>query len=428
MFSSSFTGGLKLPSYGSRLIPDIVQVPLPDQATVLLQQHRGEPCVLQVKKGGQVKRGSILGLSSHTAVHSPVSGQVTRIETSFVLPNAQNTIAITIESDSSGATDYAYLQDEHNLGKLIKAGINDEGTVTMPVLEKVQLARASQVKTLIINTLDELLISSSKSYLLANFGTEVQKGIDILLRMTGAKQAVLVAYTPDLARLDQSLLNQDSIQVLAVPPKHPQHMDQLLVQAVSRQEYPAQKKPEDLAFSIFSIETAYWLSQCLSQSLPQLEKYLTLSGSGLDQHRNLLVSIGTPLKQVLQNTGLDQQQVGKVIVGGALTGRAISSLDMPVTKDMPQVIVLDKDKLYTPIAEACIKCGYCVQACPMRLMPFLISGFSEGGHYSLAAKNDIFSCIECGCCAYVCPVLIPMVQWIQLGKSMLTAQRSQEHV
>ncbi len=428
MFSSNFTGGLKLPSPKSAKVPGVDQVPLPEQATVLLKQHQGEPCFLQVKKGTTVKQGSILAQSSQTAVHSPVSGKVARIETNYMLPNAQTTTAVIIDSDSAGATDYAYLQDEYNLGRIIKAGINDAGSVTRPLMHIVQQARTKKIKTLIVHALDELMLTGCKTYLLAQQAPAVLQGIKTLLSLTGATQAVIAVYAPVSEQVDTTLLNQDNIQVLPVPAKHPQHKEQLLVKAVSGEEYSGDKEPEDLGLSVVNVETAFTLNHCLQDYQPQLEKFITLSASNLDSHKNLLVNIGTPLEQVLQYAGLNPQEAAKVVSGGILTGQALSSLQLPVTKEMSQLIVFDQSQLYTPVTEACMKCGYCAEACPMRLMPFLISGYSEGGHYEMAAKNDIFSCIECGCCAYVCPAKIPMVQWIQLGKSMLTAQRSQEHV
>jgi electron transport complex protein RnfC len=354
---------------------------------------------------------------------------VTKIETNFFLPDGRQTTAVIIESDSAAESDYAYLQNEYSsLGRIIKAGIHDASSTTRPLMSIIQQARTSRIKTLIVHALDELLLTGCKSFLLAYHAQAVLQGVQTLLRLTGAQEAVIAVYSPVYNRLDIQSLSQDNVRIMPVAAKHPQHMDQLLVKAVSGEEYPAGDTPENLGLSIISAETAFALQHCLNECQPQLEKFVTVSGSGLSSHKNLLVNIGTPLEQVLQYAGLNPQEVAKVVAGGMLTGQAVSSLEMPVSKDMTQIIALDKDHLYTPITDVCMKCGYCVQSCPMRLMPFLISGYSESGHYELAAKNDIFSCIECGCCAYVCPAKIPMVQWIQLGKSMLNAQRSQEDV
>ncbi|MFP4392917.1 MAG: RnfABCDGE type electron transport complex subunit C [Desulfohalobiaceae bacterium] len=428
MSPATFSGGIKLLTRYPSQIPELLQPPLPEEATVLMQQHQGEPCALQVKKGSLVQRGQLLGQSSQTAVHSPVSGKITQVDTNFALPNAQYSTAVVIESDPSSEQETLPLQAEDTLGLLIQAGIHDAGQLSRPLLEKVQLARTNQVHTLIISALDELLLRGSKTYLLAREWAVMEQGLRLLLRLTGAKQAVLAVYSPVLDQLEQPKASQGDIQMLSVPPRHPQNMDRLLLLAVHGQECPVEKRPEDFGYSVLSAETAYTLQQSISLKQPQLQKFLTLDNPGLLGNKNLLVHIGTPLRQVLEYAGLNLEDAGKVIVGGPLTGRAISNLDTPVTKDMSQIMVLDREHVFQPSQEVCIKCGYCVEVCPMRLMPFLLSGFSEGGHYDMAAKNDIFSCIECGCCAYVCPARIPMVQWIQLGKSMLNAQRSQENV
>ncbi|MFO8032465.1 MAG: RnfABCDGE type electron transport complex subunit C [Desulfohalobiaceae bacterium] len=428
MSPAAFNGGIKLLARYPSEIPELLQPPLPEEATVLMQQHLGEPCSLQVKKGALVQKGQILGQSSKTTIHSPVSGKITNVDTNFVLPSAKNTTAVSIESDSSAEQESLTLQAEDTLGLLIQAGIHDSGQVSRPLLEKIQLARTQQVHTLIISALDELLLRGSKIHLLARQGTEVEQGLKFLLRLTGAKQAVLAVYSPVLNQLEPEKWNQGYIKILPVPPRHPLNMDKLLLLAAAGQECPAEKTLEDFGYSVFSAETAYTLQQTASSKQPQLQKFLALDSPGLQGPKNMLVHIGTPLRQALEYAGLSLEDAGKVIVGGPLTGQAISNLDTPVTKDISQIMVLDREHIFQPSQEACIKCGYCVDVCPMRLMPFLLSGFSEGGYYDMAAKNDIFSCIECGCCAYVCPAKIPMVQWIQLGKSMLNAQRSQEHV
>ncbi len=428
MSPAAISGGIKLLSRYPSQIPELIQPSPPEEATLLMQQHQGEPCALQVKKGGVVQKGQVLGQSSQTAIHAPISGKITKVDPNFVLPNTQYTTAVVIEADPSSKQDTLPLQAQDTLGLLLDAGINDAGQVSRPLLQKVQLARSKQVQTLIISSLDELLLRGSKLHLLASQPEEVKQGIRLLLRLTGARQALLAVYSSVLGHLEQDKWDQQDIQFLPVPPKHPQNMDRLLFFAASGQECPAERTLEDFGYSVFSAETAYNLQQCVSSKQPQLQKFMTLDSPGLKGPQNILVHIGTPLRQTLEYAGLNLESAGKVIVGGPLTGQAISNLDTPVTKDMSQIMVLDREHIYYPCQEACIKCGYCVDVCPMRLMPFMISGFSEGGHYELAAKNDIFSCIECGCCAYVCPARIPMLQWIQLGKSMLNAQRSQENV
>ena len=228
--------------------------------------------------------------------------------------------------------------------------------------------------------------------------------------------------------LDKAAAIPETVRVVPLAAKHPQHRDPLLVSALTGQEYPAESSPLELGIASFSLETASTLSAVVNHGEPYTHKALTVLGPEPEEQSNLLVPLGTPIRHILQHLGRDSDSVAKVIVGGPLTGTALSSLDYPVTKEMDQIHFHKTEDRIDFSSHVCVKCGYCVEVCPMRLMPFLLSGYCSTGYVDMAADNDIFSCIECGCCAYVCPVNIPMVQWIQVGKSQLSTKLRSEAV
>jgi electron transport complex protein RnfC len=420
MRTASFPGGLRLPSTPVDF-QDFEVLPVPEKLIIPARQHHGEPATATVKKGQVVKKGQIVAESADTAMHATVSGKVSEIDKNFQHISGDVVPAVILESDGEESASYAYMEQLQSLGKLLRGGLLDFSRTSHPLLDRISRAQIVKTRTLIINGLDELFLQGTNATLLATKTAEVLEGVRILQQFTGAEQVSIAIYE-NLAALRSALQEHaPGYRIVPVKAKHPQHLDQPLVLALTGEEYPVEMNPEDLGIVTLRAETAYAAYRAVQHNEPFLEKYVTVSGSGLAKPRNLQARIGTPVRQILEFLGMDTESLGKVVVGGPLTGRALQNVDTPVTKETHQIYLQSKDDLVAFSSEVCVKCGLCVKVCPMRLMPFLLSGFSEGGYFDMAEKNDIFSCIECGCCAYVCPVKIPMVQWIQLGKTALRA-------
>ncbi len=427
MKAASFSGGLKLNVPRDLQLSEIETMPDPQRVVVPLKQNRETSCSLLVQKKSEIRQGSMLGESPSCAVHASISGQVTEIDKNFSLLSGEIATAVTIESTGQQADQDQELKDLQPMGKILRSGLNDFSPEPRPLLEKIALAQKKNVHTLIINGLDEFLVQGYQSTLLATKTSEVLEGVRLLQEIIGAETVYIALYDQAIQALKALQEQNTSFYIKPLQAKHPQHKERLLSSVITRQEYPPEVFPEELGISIISAETAYVLNRVVVNNEPVIGKLVTIAGSDLDTPRNIQVKIGTPIQEVLEYVGCNTEDIEKIIVGGPLSGQAIGDLMFPVTKETHIIYIQKTRDIVTFSSNVCIKCGYCVEVCPMRLMPFLISGFSEGGHYDLAEKNDIFSCIECGCCAYICPARIPMVQWIQVGKSVITAQRSTEH-
>ncbi len=429
MRAASFSGGLKLPvPESAEEIKPLEIMPPPEQITIPLKQHVGSSCDPLVKKGAQIKRGSLLGETHVATIHASLSGKVAEVNKSFTHFSGEKVPAITIEAEGDDTPAAEYMQGKQAMGKILFSGLVDGDRESMPVLEKIQRSQRQRIQTLIVNGLEEFFLDGSKAALMQENAEDIAQGVTILKELTWAEEAYVAVYAealPKLEALQEAL--PDSVHLRPLAGKHPQYRNQLLVSAIKQQEYPVESSPEDIGICIMDVETAYAAARAVLHNEPYLDKCLTVAGSGVDSPRNLRVRLGTSFREVLSYVGIDTDSIGKLILGGPLSGMAVHSLDLPVTKEVNQLFVQSRGNVRTPQPVTCIKCGFCVQVCPMRLMPFLLSGFSEGGHFDLAASNDIFSCIECGCCAYVCPSNIPMVQWIQLGKSVISSQRSEAY-
>ncbi len=427
MKAASFQGGLALPVPDNAEFQEITTIPVPDRIVLPLLHHPEQAYELQIKKGALIKQGQPVGEGVSSLVLAPISGKVEEISKGFKLPDGTLTTAIRIAASDEEFPDEAppAAPDSGTLQKILGAGLSELSEIPVPLFEKLRSVRSKQVRTLIINCLDEFFIQGRSAALAAQHTSDLLAGIDLLVQHSGAESAVITVYVEAAQALQSLQESGTKCHILPVKAKHPQHAEKLLVTAVTGREYDVDLTPEDLGVSVISAETAYWVSRVVNHQEAAHDKLLTIAGGSLKEPRNCFVRIGMPLKELLSHLGQDIADGDKVILGGPLSGRAVSDLDTPVTQQTHLVFIQKKtDRHVFSQDSVCFKCGLCVQICPMRLMPFLISGFSEGGLYDLAEKNSLFTCIECGCCAYVCPVNIPMVQWIQLGKSAIRAQRS----
>ncbi|MFH1673824.1 MAG: RnfABCDGE type electron transport complex subunit C [Pseudomonadota bacterium] len=422
MKSGTFPGGLSLPVSGAGASKPFESIPPSQTVIIPLKQHVGEPCAAGVKKDAEVKMGDLLGESESTAVHATVSGKVAEVIKKFPDMNGGYVPAIGIESDGKNES-RGLLEGSDPMSLIQKGGVVDCDVVAISLHDKLTLAKEKSVKTLIVNGVDVEPHMISRASILAENAKEVASGIDIISKILGGA-TVHIGVSENASNAISAICGAcSSANVVALKAKHPQSMQELLVKAILGKEVPTGGVPEEIGVTVISAETAYFTAQAVNDKKPMLERFITVTGSGIGSPKNVLVRIGTPIKDVLEHCGAAPGHGGKVIIGGPLMGTAIHSADMPVTKETTGIYVQKEREIADFPSGVCIKCGLCVEVCPMRLMPLLISGFSESGNYSLAEKNDIMSCIECGCCAYVCPVLIPMVQWIKLGKSEIRAQK-----
>jgi electron transport complex protein RnfC len=447
MKPSTFSGGLDIHAPSRIDTVQIEPVPEPKQVTLPLKQHQGAPCRPLVKKGDAVVQGEIIAESATAAILAPISGTVLEVSSGYkhlsgdVVPAVKIGPAELAEDKSKkGKKDskkepaepapprepnLVKLDELRTMGKILKTGLVDASArFAPPLLEKIRTAQQHKISTLIINGLDEFNIQGCQASLLSDSPEEVLTGIHALQHMLNPRHVLITVYENIYQSVTSIPQDDESFHIVPLKAKHPQHVDELLVKAVTKQEYPPEMTPEDLGVSIISLQTAFILGWVLKTNQPFLDTYVSVAGGVLDRPRNLRIRVGTPIREVLQFLGLSEDIPSKIVHGGPMSGTSLYDLDTPVTKETGQLYIQGPEEIIAYSSKVCVKCGFCVQVCPMRLMPFMLSGFSEAGSFELAAKYDIFSCIECGCCAFVCPSQIPMVQWIKFGKSALMSDRS----
>ena len=414
MKSLTLSRGLSLSLPPVKEIKSIDEIEPPSKIVVPLKQHMGDECFPLVKKGKKVKKGELLAKNNITCLRSPVSGKVVEIKKKF--PSLYNgwTQAIVLEKDESDNS--ANIDFDLPLKGVLESGVIDCSSPYFPLLKKIEIAQQKKVKSLLINSLEEFFILGSRASLLNEGKDYIKKGIELICKILPCEKVFLVVYKTILDYID---LDFEGIEIIAAQPKHPIYKKNLILSGLLKKNLSFDLEPEDIGYSIFDLETIYYLGKLAEEKIPYIEKVITVSGADLREIKVLKVPIGTPISWVLEQTKVNLEEVKKIVVNGPISGKAIFDIDYPITKEINQIFVLKKEELFSYSSRVCVKCGLCVDVCPMNLIPFMIAGYSESRNFELAKKNNILCCIECGSCAFVCPVRIPLLQWIQMGKEEL---------
>ncbi|MDP2800019.1 MAG: RnfABCDGE type electron transport complex subunit C [Deltaproteobacteria bacterium] len=431
MSAGSFSGGICLSVSDASANKPFERIIPTGVVTIPLKQDLGGVCSAKVKKGDEVKVGQVIGESAGpegASIHATVSGKVADVIKAYPHLLGGFVPAVVIESD--GKDDWVELESSADpLATIQQAGIIDFDINPVPLVAKLNEAKSRRANALIVNAMDIEPVLSSRLRLLSERVQEVARGIDSIKGTLGAA-SVYIAIDENAAQAISAIGSAcgGAATIAGLNPKYPQAVDLLLVKSILGKEVPCTEAycVADIGALVLSVETVAAVGRAVTEKKPVVDRFITVTGTNGTGAKNVQVRIGTPIKEVLGHCGISVEGMGKVISGGPMMGTAIANTETPVTKEMLGIFVQHEKEITGFDSAVCIKCGLCVEVCPVGLMPFLISGFSEKGVYAKAAANDIFTCFECGCCAYVCPVRIPMVHWIKYGKAEIMAQRSSE--
>ena len=413
-------------------------MPVPDELELILGQHIGAPCQPTVAKREEIAEGGLIGEVKKglgVPLHAPVAGKIKDIGMS-VHPIRVSTPSITLtvnrEANAVQYTkeDWHHLDSSALLARVHSAGIIGIGGAGFPTHVKLQPPATSPVHTLILNGAEcEPYITADHRAML-EYSTEIVEGAKIILEILGIKECHIgiESNKPDaiemMAKAVQQLSTPEvSIKIRALQVKYPQGSEKQLIQAITGLKVPAMALPSAVGVVVQNVSTAKAIYDAVVYRKPLYEKVITVAGKGIGRPANLLVKIGTKLKDIVEYLGGLQPGLTKIILGGPMMGFAVSSLDVPVTKTTSAVLFLTKDEIDTRPHSQCIRCGWCLEACPMGLEPKEIALHVEAGRAEATEPFGVFECFECGSCAYVCPAKRPLVQFIRLAK--MKAKRPQ---
>lgn len=410
----------------------IETLPLPASVTIPVSQHLGAPSTVIVKKGDSVKVGQLLAKSSgfvSTNIHSPVSGKVKKIDSAIDASgyrkemifidteedewvesiDRSQTLVRTNELDAKAITD-----------KILEAGIVGLGGATFPTHVKLMPPPGLKAEILIINGVECEPFLTSDHRLMLEKGEEVLIGTQLLMKALHVDRAV-VGIENNKADAIQHLTRlaekYPGITVGALKVKYPQGSEKQLIKAITGREVASGALPISVGSVVNNVGTAYAVYEAVMKNKPLFERVVTVTGRSLSQPSNFMVRLGTPVSALIEAAGGMPDDTAKVISGGPMMGKAVSSVDIPVTKGTSGILVLNQTQAHRKTVQNCIRCGRCAEACPMGLEPYLLMTLSELSNWEKSENERVMDCIECGSCSFSCPANRPLLDHIRHGKA-----------
>ncbi len=425
--------------------PEIEDAPLPKRVVLPLGQNGNRVCKPVVEVGEQVKTGQLIGQSDDflvAPVHSSISGTITDIRPWFDL-SGNEMLSVIVESDGNDSwleeirADESFLEKEtvQILTDLKAAGVVEIGPPAMPLHAKVAQPERSEeflflvgtpqakpVDTIIINGIDAEPGMAAKGAILQKNSSEIIAGIKIFQKLLDSAQLVLaLSSNGSLNSTLTSELGSLGVQVFRGKDKYPLGLNPILIKCVTGREIPLPDGSEsDIGVAVVDAVTLVHLVEAVRDLKPQVEKVVSVSGAGMGVVNNFKVRLGTVIRDLMEQLGGLKGEPVKVIAGGAMTGVALFSTDIPVTKETDALIFQTATEAKSFSPDGCINCGLCVRQCPSRLLPNELSKYCEFAMFEEARDKFLLHCIECGICAYVCPEKRPMLHLMRYGKRELS--------
>jgi electron transport complex protein RnfC len=410
----------------------IETLPLPGKVYVPVSQSLGAPSKVVVEKGAIVKTGQLIakGESFISAnVHSPVSGKVAKIDEVIDASGyKRQAVFIDVEGDeweesidrSPEIIREISADRDTIVRKINEMGVVGLGGATFPSHVKLMVPDGKKAEYLLINGVECEPYLTSDHRLMLERGEEMLVGIQILKKALGVNKAFIGIENnkPDaISHLNALCSKFEGIQVVPLKVKYPQGGEKQLIKAVVNREVPSGKLPIEVGCVVNNVGTAFAVYEAIQKNKPLIERVVTVTGKSVSKPANFMVRIGTPVSALIDQAGGLPDDTGKVISGGPMMGKALTSLDAPVVKGTSGILIMPESESRRAPQVNCIRCGRCITVCPMGLEPVLLAQLSENQLFERTEQERIMDCIECGSCHYTCPAGRPLLDYLRLGKN-----------
>ncbi len=410
----------------------IQRMPFVGRYVLPLNQHLGAPSKPVVEVGQRVERGQLVAAASgfvSTCLHSPVTGWVRAIANRRY-PGGVFARSIEIETDPYATQrylprapmDWKHLRIEDFIAEVQNAGIVGMGGAAFPAHVKYAIPEGQHIDHVLVNGAECEPFLTNDHRLMVERPDALLRGTDILLRALGAQHATIGVELnkPDaLEILREKTSLSKSFTVAALRVKYPQGAEKMLIKTVFDQEVPAGQLPRDLGIVVNNVGTIVAIADYFETGIPLIERIVTVSGPGVRQPSNLIVPLGTPVREVLRYCGGLRDDTMELVMGGPMMGTPITSLDVPVLKGTSGLLAFTQTESFRPKEYPCIRCGRCVEACPYFLNPSRLAKLAKARLFDEMERYSVMDCVECGSCTYACPSGIPIVQLIRTSKSQI---------
>ena len=427
----SFFGGVH-PAENKSYARDaaIQEFPEPDILVIPMSQHIGAPCKPLVKKNDLVKKGQKIGDNQGLCVpvHASVSGKVKSVE-SKPHSNGTTVMSVVIENDHLGTLDESIqprtqaevdaLSPEELINIIREAGIVGMGGASFPTHVKLS-GGIGKVDTIIVNAGECEPYITSDDRLCREMPEKLISGVQVIMKILGLKEAHIGIEDnkPEAIRALKANVGDTGVIVDVLPAMYPQGAEKQLIQAITGRQVPSGGLPAAVGCAVFNAATCKAIHDAVYDGMPLIKRVVTVSGDILIEPKNLLVPIGTSYDDLIEACGRSEVPY-KILNGGPMMGSAQYDASVPTIKACNAITVLGYKNQFNVEHSQCIRCGKCIDVCPMRLMPVLMYKALYTNDVEEMKATNLMDCIECGCCAYNCPACVPLVLSFRSGKQMI---------
>ncbi|TVQ20728.1 MAG: electron transport complex subunit RsxC [Spirochaetaceae bacterium] len=439
MLASRIRGGVH-PAYRKELASGqpIETAPTPERVDIPLAQHLGVPATAKVARGDEVAPGDLIGEATKLIcanVHSPVAGKV-RAVVQKPLPGGRLCDYVEIQVDREATDAHIWERQDIDLDKIDQkwvaatlrgAGIVGMGGATFPTDVKFSPPPNASLDTLILNGAECEPYLSCDHRMMVEHAEELLHGMlladaafafsRLVIAIEKNKPDAIAAFNAAIDALGLRNAARTPVEVIGLDVRYPQGAEKVLIKVVTGRTVPAGKLPFEVGVVVSNGQTLFALYEAAYFGKPLVDRVVTVSGEGIERPKNIRALIGTPVADLIQLCGGVDPATTKVIAGGPMTGTALPSLDYVVTKGLSGLLFLTQSEY--PSESPCIRCGSCVEVCPMGLMPLKLAAYAKAGKFELAKATNLADCFECGSCAWACPANIQIVSWIKYAKNYI---------
>lgn len=417
----------------------VQRMPFVDEYTLPLGQHIGAPSKVLVAKGEKVTRGQKIADASgfvSVALHSPVDGTVSDIGI-FDNPNGQVLPGIKIKTDpystqriDENPIDLESLDTKGFIAAVQEAGIVGLGGAAFPSHVKFAIPEGKKCQYIMLNGCECEPFLTADHRVMVEHPEEIIDGILILNKYLKAEKAYIgiEVNKPDAIEALTKIASTSSfpIEVIALEVKYPQGAEKMLITAVLGEEVPSGRLPLDLGVLVANVGTIKAIHDYFRKGQPLMERIVTVTGTAVKNPANVLVPIGTPMKDVVDLCGGMTDNFARILLGGPMMGAVQKSLDVPVVKGTSGILLLGNNEVRDIEEYNCIRCGKCVDACPLYLNPSMMGLLAKKGLWDEMLEYNVMDCFECASCSFVCPSGIPLVQSFRVAKGFLREKAARE--
>ena len=409
----------------------LVRFPQPDTVVLPMSMHLGAPANPIVQVGDYVKRGQVIAEAAgfiSAPVHASVSGKVIAIE-ERPHANRGTCLAVVIENDHQNTLHESVVPHGHwkdltpdEIIDIVKnAGIVGMGGAGFPTF--VKLKPGKPIEYVILNGCECEPYLTADHQLLLNFADQIVFGLQAMMKTVAAPKGVIVIEDnkPDAIELLRSKVEGiEGVEVCVAKTKYPQGAEKMLIKRVTGRMVPSGGLPADVGCVVGNVSTTKAIADAIQTGMPLIERITSVTGEYIKEPGNFIVTLGTPAQALVDACGGITAEGVTVKAGGPMMGFVQKGLEAPIMKGSNGIIAIDTD---VTEAQECIKCGRCVDVCPMELKPLLYPKYAAKEDWQTVKSLNVMDCMECRCCEYICPSKIPLLYSIRAGKAAVRGMK-----